>query len=308
MSLIASHKLAAVVPPNAVTSGTYFVIDRPWRNGDTVQLDLTLPTHLMVGDHENAGKADGDLRPACPCSGYADNPDMPRLARAELAASTPNDFHLAPPQGNPETGLTFTMRGRIGGAKGAVPLTLTPYADAGGDGKSHFEVWIPLPGQSASHGSNSVFYGGKTSASRQGNVTGDIADDNSGTFSVTYDGHAAQEDWYAVTLRSPVRIGRVSYAHGRTFHDGGWFDATAGKPQIQVQTEPGGTWRTVATLDSYPQTTATDSAGMSDGQRFEARFAPVTVVGIRILGKPACGDRPEQAFSSCAELQAFSVR
>jgi uncharacterized protein len=288
--------------------GTYFGIDRVWHTGDTISLDLPMPTRLIVGDHQNAGKAAVTYGPLVLALDTAHNPAAPRLASVELAAATQNDFHLAPPQGNPETGLTFNTRGRIAPDHGAVMLTLTPYADAGGDGKSHFEVWIPLPGQSVSHASASVFYGGKTSASRQGNVNGDIADDDTGTFAVTYDGQMANEDWYAVTLRAPVRIDRVSYAHGHMFHDGGWFDATAGKPQIQVQTEPGGAWRTVATLDSYPNTTAADSAGLQNGQRFEVRFAPINVIGIRIFGKPACGDRPEQAFSSCAELQAFSVR
>ncbi len=30
------------------------------------------------------------------------------------------------------------------------------------------------------------------------------------------------------------------------------------------------------------------------------------VAGVRVIGKPACGDNPQQAFSSCAELQAFA--
>jgi DUF1680 family protein len=286
--------------------GAYFVIDRAWHKGDTVRLDLTLPTHLIMGDHQNAGRAAVTYGPLVLALDAARNPDVPRLTSAELAAAAPDDFSLAPPTGEPETGLIFTTRGvRIGPDHGTVMLTLTPYADAGGDGKSRFEVWIPLPGHAAAQSSGSAFLGGKTSASRRGNVTGDIADDDIETFAVTYDGHAAAEDWFAVTRPTPVRIDRVIFAHGRTFHDGGWFDAAAGKPQIQVQTEPDGLWRTVATLDSYPQTTATDSAGIQDGQKFEARFAPVSVVGIRIVGKPACGDRPEQAFSSCAELEAF---
>jgi hypothetical protein len=28
-------------------------------------------------------------------------------------------------------------------------------------------------------------------------------------------------------------------------------------------------------------------------------------VAIRVIGKPSSGDNPAQAFSSCAELQAF---
>jgi hypothetical protein len=33
---------------------------------------------------------------------------------------------------------------------------------------------------------------------------------------------------------------------------------------------------------------------------------PVKAWGIRVIGKPASGDNPKQAFSSCGELQAFA--
>jgi hypothetical protein len=32
---------------------------------------------------------------------------------------------------------------------------------------------------------------------------------------------------------------------------------------------------------------------------------PIKASAVRIIGKPASGDSPQQAFSSCAELQAF---
>jgi DUF1680 family protein len=296
------------LPHVSLRPGTYAVIDRAWQRGDTLHLDMTLPARLIMGDHENAGKAAITYGPLVLALDAAHNPALPRLALAELAAATPNDLRLDPPQGSPETGLTFATRGHIGPTQSAIALQLTPYADAGGDGKSRFEVWMPLPGHASAQISGSLFYGGRTFASRRGNVTGDFADDDTETFSVTYNGGKADADWYAVTLPAPVTIDRVIYAHGRTFHDGGWFDASAGKPQIQIQAMPGGPWRTVATLESYPQTTAADSAGLREGQRFETRFAPVTAVGIRILGKPACGDSPEQAFSSCAELEAFGTK
>ncbi len=39
----------------------------------------------------------------------------------------------------------------------------------------------------------------------------------------------------------------------------------------------------------------------------ETRSRRGNLVGsIRVIGKPACGDNPQQAFSSCAELQAFA--
>jgi hypothetical protein len=38
------------------------------------------------------------------------------------------------------------------------------------------------------------------------------------------------------------------------------------------------------------------------------RFPAVRALAIRVVGKPASGDNPAQAFSSCAELQAFLDR
>jgi hypothetical protein len=90
------------------------------------------------------------------------------------------------------------------------------------------------------------------------------------------------------------------------FHDGGWFDTSGGKPRIQAQQTKDGLWETIGELSNYPATTGTDSAGLQEGARFSAQLAkPVTALAIRVVGKPACGDNPKQAFSSAAELQAF---
>jgi hypothetical protein len=44
-----------------------------------------------------------------------------------------------------------------------------------------------------------------------------------------------------------------------------------------------------------------------DGHAFAVRLAPPEqVIALRIVGQPACGDNPRQAFSSCAELQALA--
>ena len=124
---------------------------------------------------------------------------------------------------------------------------------------------------------------------------------------VTFNNTKANEDWFAVLLDTPVTIDRVVFVHGETFHDGGWFDTEGGTHpvQIQIQTKRRGPWKTVATLDAYPKTSATDSAGLQNGQKFQASFPAATVLAVRVLGKPAGGDTPTQAFSSCAELQAF---
>ena len=123
---------------------------------------------------------------------------------------------------------------------------------------------------------------------------------------VTFNGAAAQEDWFAVTLPAPARIARVVFKHGRNFHDGGWFDTRGGKPQVQVQRTVGGPWETVGVLGGYPATTATDNREIEDGQAFEFRFgSPASVVAVRVLGVPSSGDDANQKFSSCGELEAF---
>ena len=70
------------------------------------------------------------------------------------------------------------------------------------------------------------------SQSRIGNIKGSLIE---GRLISTYDATKQDEDWYAVTFAQPSTVGWVVFTHGATFHDGGWFVASAGKPQVQVQ-------------------------------------------------------------------------
>jgi len=109
----------------------------------------------------------------------------------------------------------------------------------------------------------------------------------------------------ARAFRCSAGVKRVVFVHGKTFHDGGWFDASAGPPQVQVQTTQGGKWETVGVLKDYPPTSATSAAGLTGGERFTGPLPKATkVFGVRVVGKPASGDNPRQAFASCAELLA----
>ena len=102
-------------------------------------------------------------------------------------------------------------------------------------------------------------------------------------------------------------VKRVLYAHGKTLPEGGWFDASAGKPRIQIKRAKDGPWETVAEIAEYPPTTSKDSAEMDGGESVMCVLPnPVKAWAIRVIGKPACGKNPQQACSSCAELQAFS--
>ena len=185
------------------------------------------------------------------------------------------------------------------------PLTirLIPFADAGGTG-SRYKVWLPLPRNLYS---GNLLLAGQESRSRMGDLSGSIVDEDFETAVTTRDGKTAEEDWFAVQLHEPIMVKRVLFAHGKTFHDGGWFDASAGKPRVQVQRTKDGAWETVAEIKDYPATTAKNPEEMEGGESVICTLAePLKVWAIRVAGKPACGDNPQQAFSSCAELQAFS--
>ena len=97
-----------------------------------------------------------------------------------------------------------------------------------------------------------------------------------------------------------MSVARVLYRHGKLFENGGWFDASAGKPRIQVRRTRATPWETVATLEDYPNATAVQAPRLRDGEPFAVKLKePVRAIAIRIIG------RPGGAFSTCAELAAY---
>ena len=182
--------------------------------------------------------------------------------------------------------INAIARKAAGDLKPGAPLQvrLIPFADAGANG-TPYKVWLPLGLASTS---GNVLLDGQESRSRMGNVGGSIIDEDLQSFVVTFNNQPRAEDWFAVTLDEPVTVRRVVFAHGQTFHDGGWFDASAGKPRVQVKTTGDGPWETVGELKDYPATTATDPAGLKGGECFTCKLAsPRQVFAVRVVGKPA---------------------
>jgi hypothetical protein len=164
-------------------------------------------------------------------------------------------------------------------------------------------VWLPLPRAGTEP---NLLLDGQESRSRHGNVEGSIIDDDPQSVVVTFDGKPAAQDWFAVALEEPALVNRIVFMHGKVFHDGGWFDASVGKPLVQAKLDKEGSWETIGELTTYPATTATESSGLKQAQQFVCVLkTPVKAWAVRIAGKPACGDNSLQAFASCAELQAF---
>jgi uncharacterized protein len=299
--------------PVVLTPGPdgYAAVQRSWKNGDQVELRFKLEARVVVGEHKNNGKLAVEYGPLVLAADAEllgesfKGVKSVAFASAELAALgvTPE-----PAQDNYKTwpgAQVFRVNAiprqisKSAAPVSAVPIRLVPFADAG-TGGSNYRVWIPI-GQSEGN----LLLEEKESRSRRGNVSGSITDGDPDTFVVTFENKPAIEDWFAVTLAAPVEVKRVVFVHGKTFHDGGWFDASSGQPKVQVQTAEKGEWETVGLLKDYPATTATGAAGLTDGERFTCQLPKTTrVYGVRVSGKPASGDNPAQAFSSCGELLA----
>jgi hypothetical protein len=286
----------------------YVKIERAWKPGDKIELNLKQEARLIVGDHLNQGKVAILYGPLVLAADAALlRADRQTLSSFVIAKPDVAALKLAP-EPAPENMKTWrgaqVFRIQAASRKDGSPVTihLISFADAGGTG-SRYKVWLPLPKPP----SGNVLVNGTESFSRPGNVTGSINDEDIQTWSVTFNNQWFKEDWFAVTLEAPAAIRRVVFMHGSSYHDGGWFDASAGKPQVQIKRESGGAWETIGDLADYPDTTASHNANLQPGQASTLQLAsPVQALAVRVIGVPSCGDNPRQNFSSCAELQAFN--
>lgn len=275
---------------------------RLWREGDRIPLTFSLQARMVAGDHGNLGRAALAWGPFVLAYPGSDNPGSPAPQTIGLTGVQP----AAVLQDGP--GLAFKAR-LLG--PGSVPLsaTLVTFADAGADG-GVYRIWLRAPGVSVPP-DDSVLLGGRESRSRGGNQPGSIIDDDFDSIVTTSDGKPAIEDWFAVTLPAAAQARRFTFAHGRTFPDGGWFDTSEGKPRIQIRRSVDGGWETIGELSDYPATTPTagpkESWALRPGRQFTLKLPEaVQFVALRIVGKPACGNNPSQAYVSCAEFQAFA--
>lgn len=285
-------------------SGPIAVIDREWRSGDIVTLELDMTPAWIRGSGEHEGELAARNGPFVLCASKRWNPSLrsmllvgvegtPAFEAAKLPAGTAAE---------PDPMLAaFTAKLRTSAGIEDARVVLGPFALVQ---QEKLAVWLP-EAQSLAKLDVSLLFDGRQSVSRRGDMQGSITDGDPATFGRTCNGAIKTEDAWEVTLDEPVEVKRVVFRHGRVFSDGGWFDTSAGQPQVLVRKEIDGAWETVGSLKTYPQTTAEAPPLLSDGQPFELRIAPTRVYGVRVVGKPSCGDKPKQTFSSCAELAAF---
>jgi hypothetical protein len=291
--------------PASVLAGDGWTVIPPrrWREGDEVGVTLNIAARLVAGSHGNAGHAAAMWGPAVLAYDEAFNPELGPATGVGFAnpGAEPAVTYRAEADGS----AFFHALVRSTRQPGVRPARFVLFADAGSQG-SRYRVWLPAPGTELPRNPSAFAYGPET-RSQPGNVDGSITDGDPTTFVVTFNNQPQETAWFAVTNAAPVAIRRVVFRHGKTFHDGGWFDTRAGKPELQVQRGAEAPWETVARLETYPPATTADAAGLTAGQAFPVDLgAAQTVTGLRVVGRPASGDNPGQAFASCAELQGLA--
>ncbi len=279
--------------------GWCVIPSRSWKQGDKVRIDFPIQSRVVNGEFGNAGKATVTCGPYVMCYEAGAAPDDIPAPLVWLTGD------LMSPVSKPGSPLEIPARARSPRRTDEFTVSLKPFADVGVTGQ-RYRVWLGAPGTFDST-KFSLLCAGTESRSATGNVQGWINDADPASFVVTFDNSRHAEDWFAVEGTEPVEFRRVVIVHGRTFHDGGWFDTSKGPLRIEIKPDATSPWRQVGTLNAYPRTTATDAAGLKGGESFELKLDRlVQAVGVRVVGVPACGTNASQSFASCAELSVFA--
>jgi hypothetical protein len=288
--------------PGTLKNGWTVLPPREWKDETRVSVTFNLSPRMVLGDHGNAGRAALLYGPLVLAYDTTTNPGgepSAFLALAPTAGQPPVSY-----KSGRSADLTFEALVRSARRPEPHPAVLVPFANAGAEG-GRYQVWLRAPGAELPRNDSLLAFASE-SRSDPGNREGSITDGDLESFVVTFNGRPQKEAWFEARVDEVVKIGRVVFAHGQNFHDGGWFDVGAGRPKVQVRRTKDGPWETVGELADYPATTATENAGLKLGQAFTLKLAqPVEALAVRVMGKPASGDNPAQAFASCAELQAF---
>lgn len=289
----------------------YAVVRRTWQTGDRLELNLPMALKVIAGEHTNSGKVAFTYGPLVLAAEGARLPDNVPLTAIAVAGSDATALELARLPTADDRLVFHTnalLRQPADPLHASRPLTvqLVPFTEAGGSGGA-YRVWLPLMG--APHFNLATL--GTESRSRsvpfkEVHRPPALNDGNIYAATTTDDGHPAGEDWFAVTLPHPASLTEIVFYHGRPAKNGGWFDASAGKPRVQIQAKEGGPWETIGELAGYPATTSADKATLGWSNRFEFKLAkPATAIAVRVIGTPAGGEQPATAHASACELEWY---
>jgi len=291
----------------------YRAVRRAWKPDDVLIVRLKLEPHVLAGTHRNANKVAltyGPLVLAADEALLASPADKLTSLGVTTTSLKALNIRAKAAEGKHRTwagAQVFEVDGVVrkpglGLETGSsATITLRPFADAGATSDT-YQVWLP----SRDVPSNwNLLYDGIETRSRKPNF-GSIIDGDPQNYASTQTGKPAKVDSFAVDLAEPRTIQRVVFTHGVAFPNGGWFDTSVGKPRVEIKAVSDGPWQPLAVLEEYPSTTATNAGALEDGAVFTCKLpTPVEVAAIRVIGKPASGKVPDQAFVTCGELEAY---
>lgn len=294
----------------SATDGWLALPARIWRDGDQIPISFALGGHTLRGERANAGRAALRWGPFMLAYEQDANLSLPPAQRFALGRG------IARLQARPGKRLVFDAPvARQPAASEVAPETVATrgarfltFADVGAE-RGLYRVWLHAPGDAQPAPSESLLVGGRESFSRRLRRPGSIVDADPASQVSTLHGTAGDEDWFTVTLPRPITARRVVFTQGTVVAHGGWFNAQAGKPRVQVQRHAGAAWETLGELADYPPTTATDPGPLANGWDSHEHglvFAqPERFVALRVIGRPAGGNDAQRAHVTCTELQAF---
>lgn len=304
------------VPGAQYREGWWVLPARSWRDKDSLQVTFSLQARVHQSRDPRSSKAALAWGPFVLAYEDEANPALAPAHRLGFAGSLIRKVS-APREPLRVDVPVLRLPGpnspnRSGDLQTNQVATLMPYADAGAQGGS-FRVWLRAPGRMNRAAEDSLLLDGVQSCSRgpePRHPYESINDDDLYTGMSTFDGKFAEIDWFAVTLDRTVRARQFAFTAGVVTRNGGWFDASAGKPQVQIRAHRDTDWQTIGRFDDYPQTTGTEPLNVGNDWDLTAYrlnlSQPVEFVAVRVIGRPAGGADPSRPYVTCAELQAFT--
>ena len=274
-------------PVNATLADGYAVIDREWKNGDTVDLDLPMPVRRVVGNPKitaTKGQVALECGPVVYCLEGIDNgASVFDVALPPAAVANPvfrKDL-LGGVVALDIKGANRVKRGTNGGIETAgASLTAIPYAHWNNRGLSPMTVWLasdpamarPVPAPTLSSRAKV-----SVSFARGGMDAGRLNDQQmprnaTDGFAPNFDfwPHKGGTEWITYELAKPAKLGGATVSW---FDDTGVGECRLPKAWRLLYQDATGAWQPVAGVAGYT---------IRKGDPVAVRFAPVTTKAIRL--------------------------
>ena len=273
---------------------------RLWRNGDKIDINFTMHSRILTGKGSNQGREALAYGPFILAADQNANANIGRQNRYALAGPARILSH--------SRALNFVAP--IKATPNAVIQTagFKTFADVGA-GDSAYRVWLRARGREEQAPYESVLIEGKPVYSRHDPASAHVNSEDYEDWASTQNGQKADEDWFGIELPSPKTAITFVFNHGQASESGGWFDTSAGKPVVEIKATENSPWQVLGWIDHYPLSDAKTNPFNEDNTKWDYRLdldTPVSFVAVRVHGKPASGNRPDQNYVTCRQLTAFN--